>query len=135
MNGSRVSEAIDALKMYVDTKKTTFVMKAKKTKVDRYIRIPELIRNYQSLYDIYRDIVIRLEPYHIKNFLKLTFGWNTHSLRYAFIRYAIEHNIPADVLAILIGHVKYETTLAYARKIKADKIIESIQLGNPIEIE
>jgi Phage integrase family. len=132
LNGTRVSEAIEALKIYVETKKIDIVIKAKKTNVDRFVRIPELIRNYQSLYDVYRDIVMRLESYHLKNFLKLNFGWNTHSLRYAFIRYSIERGVPADVLSILIGHVKLDTTLNYARKIRADKILESIQVDTPL---
>jgi Phage integrase family. len=59
--------------------------------------------------------------------LKKEFGWNPHSLRYAFIRHAIEKGYSAEVLALILGHKKIDTTLNYARNIKAEKILEELQ--------
>lgn len=127
MNGSRVSEAIEALREYVKTGKTEFSSLAKKTKVPRMFKIPKLIQNYRYLYREYEDIVFKVTKKDVGQLLKKEFGWNTHSLRYAFIRHAIEKGYSAEVLALILGHKKIDTTLNYARNIKAEKILEELQ--------
>jgi hypothetical protein len=58
MNGTRISEALEALRYYVKTKQTSFKITAKKTKVQRPVQIPKLIQINKVLYDVYSDVVL-----------------------------------------------------------------------------
>jgi Phage integrase family. len=127
MNGARVSEALEALRHYIKTKQITFKLPAKKTKVLRPFRIPELIQVNKILYDTYSSFAFEIDKHDIIVHLKRVFGWNSHSLRYAFIRYAIEKGYSAEVLALILGHKKIDTTLNYSRNIRSESILEKIQ--------
>ncbi len=127
LNGARITEAIEALKYYVDTGQITFKLEAKKTKVLRPFKIPPLIQVNKVLYNIYKPIILKANKKIVVAFLKNRLGWNSHSLRYAFIRYAIEKGYTAEQLAIILGHKKLDTTLGYARNIGAEKILDDMQ--------
>jgi len=126
-NGSRIGEALQILKEYVNTKRIEFKVMAEKTKILRPARIPPFIQKYLILYDVYRDLIEKTTINAVKKFIKRTLGWNTHALRYAFIRYAIEKGYQADTLALILGHKKIETTLSYSRNINAEKILSDLQ--------
>ncbi len=93
----------------------------------RPVRIPSEITKYLSLYLRMEGLIQNVNKNKYKLFLRKHFGWNTHSLRYAFIRHAIEKNYPPELVSILVGHKRINTTVDYARKINSEKILNDIQ--------
>jgi len=134
-NGSRISEAIDAVlkfrqanasgkkenrrnnrEIYVATKKR----RSKKT--DRLVIIPTLIKVH------YLDGLDNKTPKQIQNGVSLFalnhYGWNTHSLRYAFFSKGAKNGIPANILAKMVRHSNVGTIAAYTRKEQADDTLK-----------
>ena len=127
VNGTRAGEAVEALKKFANEGKQTFTIIAEKTKLERQIRIPDTIMKFKVLYSVYNDLIQKTTKYAYVTYLKRTYGWNSHSLRYAFIKHLIEKGYSAEQIAIITAHKRINTTLDYARKVNADKILEQIQ--------
>ena len=127
MNGARAGEAVEMLKVYASTGKTSFEITSEKTKLPRPAKIPNIVSKYKVLYNVYNDIIQATKKKAYIDYLKRTYGWNSHSLRYAFIKYLIDKGYTAEQIAIITAHKRINTTLDYARKVNADKILEQIQ--------
>ncbi len=126
LNGSRIMEAKKILITWLDTGKDKFEITAEKTNVNRPAIVPRLLQQYKTLYNVYRDLLEKANKYILSDYCKRNYGINTHSLRYAFIRYSLEKGADAFTLALIMGHKKIDQTLAYARKIEATKLFELI---------
>jgi len=128
VNGSRIQEAITGLQLWLRTNKTEFQIIAGKTHVERDFIIPNEVQRYLFLFRRWEALVFSLRKHNIIMWLKKHFGWNSHSLRYAFIRKAIERGYSASQIAIILGHKKIDTTLNYARRINAIEILKKMQI-------
>ncbi len=131
-NGSRISETINAVKMFIanhDLKVAIIIIAKRKDGFRRKILLPELIT---------KEIMERIKP-EIKNdtieelskkirmFLTRHYGWNTHSLRYALINYlAIEKKVPVNLVSKLVGHKNMNQLLTYTQNKHVDELLLSI---------
>ena len=131
-NGSRISETINAVKMFIanhDLKVAIIIIAKRKDGFRRKILLPELIT---------KEIMERIKP-EIKNdtieelskkirmFLTRHYGWNTHSLRYALINYlAIENKVPVNLVSKLVGHKNMNQLLTYTQNKHVDELLLSI---------
>jgi len=124
-NGSRISEAIDAVLKFVKTKNREIYVEAKKRrkkKKDRFMKIPTFIKQH------YFDGLGDKNPKQIQNGVSLFalnhYGWNTHSLRYAFFSKGAKNGIPANILAKMVRHTNVGTIVAYTREEQADDTLK-----------
>ena len=90
-NGSRISEAIEAFKKWVETGKRELKIPVRKQK-DPEIRTMYIPQDLEPDYRYYfKDLEINVGA--IKMFCIREFKFNTHSLRYAFITKFLEKGI------------------------------------------
>jgi hypothetical protein len=122
-NGSRISEAIDALlKFRADNKREQNVRARKRRKKESLllVKIPSIIKKN------YLDGSKGLIPKQLKNRISIFAGShyniNTHSLRYAWIAKMGERNIPANLISKAIRHINIQTIEKYTQEQQADEI-------------
>jgi site-specific recombinase XerD len=122
MNGARISEAKQILLTWLEENKESFDIIAEKTQVPRPVKIPKMLLQYKPLYNIYKEFLDKATKHKLADYCKRNYGINTHSLRYAFIRYLVEKGTDPFVISLILGHKKIDQTLAYARKVNANQV-------------
>jgi len=124
-NGCRISEAIEAVLEFYESKKREVYVEAKKrrtNKKDRLVKIPTLIK--QHYLDVLSDRTIKQIQNGVCLFALNHYKWNTHSLRYAFFSKGAKKNIPANILAKMVRHSSVMTISAYTREQQADDLLK-----------
>lgn len=148
-NGSRISEAVDALFIFFnkhnDNLKNKVIVKIAKSssikckkgtqeKFKTKTRWREII--FPKWYKI-SDFIIKHVKHHLKSitknrlkknvldFLLLNYECNTHSLRYAFINYMLyEKKIEMPIIAKFVGHVNTNQLVTYTQMKNCNKIFD-----------
>lgn len=131
-NGSRISETITAIKMFLknpDCKIVTITIAKRKDGATRKIKLPDLItRGILEIVgrEIKDDTIPKLSN-KVRAFLINHYGWNTHSLRYALINYlAIERREPINLVSKLVGHKNMNQIMAYTQNKHVDELLFSV---------
>jgi hypothetical protein len=153
-NGCRVSEAINAFRMFIKDgikeKVTVKIGKSDGTKykfdknTNKKIKFKTKARYRQIMFpitwfkdrDIYKFITKVMASKmgflehtdmkrRIANYMKRNHGCNTHSLRYAFINYMIyEEKRPLNDVAKFVGHVDLSQLVTYTQRKNCDQIFD-----------
>ena len=128
-NGSRVSEALKAAKLFMNTlkRKTKVKVKKRKDNYERLMVLPKEIQFRKLL--ICRDVLFWPEKEvlnRIKVYAKKVLGLNTHSLRYAYITYLLKQGINPSIIAKLTGHKRLDYILTYTQKKTAEEVLETM---------
>lgn len=127
-NGARIGEALNAVLAFMQTgqrEQEIPAEKHRKKEVNRLVIIPQEIRkaDLQGLEG--RDpgkAIKAIENYAIRHF-----GFNTHSLRYAFITHlAADEKQPVNVVASITEHSNVNMLTHYIEKSKAREILRRI---------
>lgn len=130
VNGSRRSEALDGLIQWAHNGKSRqrVRVRKRKDKYDRFFKIPEVVRRYDSIKRGALDLEAEgpdaaAKAYYY--FMKSRFSHNTHSLRYAFIG---EHadKIPVQLLAKMTGHKRMDQVLHYTQRRAAETKLDDL---------
>jgi len=125
-NGCRISESLEAIRIFAKTghREVRIQVKKRKDIYKRLVVIPKEIR----LTDIkYIKLVINeVKLANLKAYCKAKYGFNTHSLRYSFITYLAKKGISAQIIAKITGHSKLDFILHYTQKVKAEDILRDI---------
>lgn len=129
VNGSRISEACEALKKFHETgdrEVKVRIAKQSEEQIEKqgYIRyremlIPELIKRKHIQPE-------QLEPSKITSYCINVFGFNTHSLRYAFIGMMSSKGIAPQVIANITGHRNLEHIIEYSQKVQANELHQEV---------
>ncbi len=145
-NGSRISEAVNAFELFLEKghlledKVNVKIAKSKSTKYKkggekmktktRYRKIIFPLNWIDSIYDI-ENIRGYLEDYEgninkrVLDFLRMTYGCNTHSLRYAYINYMLyTEKKEMTVVAKFIGHSNINQLIRYTQCKESDKLFD-----------
>lgn len=130
-NGSRISEAVEALKEITLSNSShveTTVLK-RSDNFKRSVILPDFIMLADLVY--IRDLILSNENKalvsNISTFFKKQYGFGTHALRHSFITYlGIEKNVPAQVISKITGHKNLNQIIGYTDSKKANTILESI---------
>jgi len=129
-NGSRVSEAIEALRKFCKRKDRVVNVRVRKRKGDvefRAMILPKEIA-IEDL-NIIGEFVDNMTRYRIYQFAKYHFGINTHSLRYAFITWAaIKRGLASQIIAKITGHKNLSHLVHYTQKVKAEEVLKELLL-------
>jgi hypothetical protein len=133
-NGLRASEAVIAMYKWLKEGKQMFFIQALKYNNPRPVCVPEeLIQYYGLLRECLTYLLFRFAELKkiINNYMHFIGRRlvNTHTLRYAFIRYAVEQGLNATRIALIIGHKKLNTTMHYAQGYQAIDDLRALVYG------
>jgi integrase len=128
-NGSRVSEAVRAFKQFLESKSMeleVLVSKKRAKQEKRLMVIPQdLLSIISPCFDL-RNIEDRVLTNRVKNYCIATFGFNTHSLRYAFITYLLRQGVNPSIVAKITKHSRLEYIQRYTQEKLADEILRNV---------
>jgi len=128
-NGSRISEALECYNKFRESKKLEHrisVRKSKKHK-DRLMIIdlpPHIVNKLHAI-----CLNIQLNEAYLKQLAQRTYHINTHSLRYAFIKYLDKMNVSPTMIAHITKHSNLNHILTYTRKSSAEDILRYLLSG------
>jgi len=142
VNGARITEALDAVLQYMTEDKTEFNIYVRKTRRKhpkskikyRKIVIPPQVQKYKTTLEYcmylknknFKRLKNNIEAHCIKEY-----GFNTHSLRYAFITYmALEKNTNAILIKKITKHSSVEMVGRYVQTKQADEVLRKNVLGD-----
>jgi len=128
-NGSRVSEAVRALKSFLNTKSVEVEVQVSKKRQKRETRlmvIPSEVLNVVSPCLDLRNVEDKVLVNRVKNYCIETYGFNTHSLRYAFITYLLRQGVNPSIVAKITRHSRLEYIQRYTQERVAEEILRNI---------
>jgi len=128
-NGSRISEAVRAFKQFLETKSMeieVLVSKKKQKRETRLMVIPnEVLGVVSPCFDL-RNTEDKTLVNRVKNYCRETFGFNTHSLRYAFVTYLLRQGVNPSIVAKITKHSRLEYIERYTQEKIAEKTLRDI---------
>ena len=127
-NGLRAIEAVRAFKHFLKYKQLEFTVEVakKKKKEERLVVIPhEVIHTTSNCKDLLELTDIKLRDRY-RWWLRDRLGWNTHSLRYAFITYLLRHGINPSIVAKITRHSRLDYILTYTQEKTAEDILRNL---------
>ncbi|MFP3171956.1 MAG: tyrosine-type recombinase/integrase [Acidilobus sp.] len=134
-NGSRIGEAIEAVKEFCNAKgraDSVRVRVEKHTKGDtRLMVLPEELRGAQGR-DYLRQACLRLSRVKaprvdITDYCRKAYGFNTHALRYAFITYMLKRGVSPSIVAKITGHRSLDHILHYTEVRLAEGVLAGLR--------
>jgi len=134
-NGSRIGEAIEAVKEFCNAKgraDSVRVRVEKHAKGDtRLMVLPEELRGAQGR-GYLRQACLRLSRVKaprvdIADYCRKAYGLNTHALRYAFITYMLKRGVSPSIVAKITGHASLDYILHYTGLKTAENILSSLK--------
>jgi len=132
-NGSRIGEAIEAVRQFCETKATAVRVRIEKHKEGdtRLMVLPEELRGKEGK-EYLAQACLRLAKVKnpksaVKVYCKATYGFNTHSLRYAYITYLLSKGVNPSFIAKITGHRNLSYILHYTELKTAEDILLSVK--------
>ena len=129
-NGSRVSEALEAARKFIEEGSRKVKVRVRKRSDDhkRLMIMPEELK-HQDL-RICIDILNEDEAKvlnRVKVYAEKVLNINTHSLRYAYITYLLKNGVNPAIVAKITGHKKLDYILKYTQVRTAEEALEKIR--------
>ena len=127
-NGSRVGEAVDAFTQYLRNKVLECYVRVEKRKdgLMRLAVIPREIIDHVNvcteLLDVPREKLVN----RVKYYALSKYGFNTHSLRYAFITYLLRQGVNPAIIGRITGHKNLNHILTYTQQKAGDEILRNL---------
>ena len=72
------------------------------------------------------SVLNSLETANVKFYASYTFGWNTHSLRYARITHLAKKGVSPSLIAKITHHKRLDYVLSYTQQKTADELNREI---------
>jgi len=128
-NGSRISEAVRAFKMFLESKSIeieVLVSKKRAKQEKRLMVIPqELLSVVSPCFDL-RNTEDKTLINRVKNYCIYTYKFNTHSLRYAFVTYLLKQGVNPSIVAKITRHSRLEYIQRYTQEKVAEDVLRNI---------
>ncbi|WP_148883380.1 site-specific integrase [Thermococcus aciditolerans] len=135
-NGSRIGEAIEFIsKVSREYSREALVTVEKRT--DEYQRLMVLPKEIKKadLLTVKGILEEELQRHgrkgmvaKISTWVKKTYGFNTHSLRYAFVSYLAQKKYPPQIIAKITGHKRLDYILHYTQEKAAQELLVKLDL-------
>jgi integrase len=131
-NGSRIGEAIEAVKRFCSEGMTAVRVKVEKHRDPndtRLMVLPEELRGTQGKEFLFNACVRLAKVKKSKNtiamYTKKTYGFSSHALRYAFITHLLKKGVSPSIIARITGHTSLNYILHYTELKTAEDILSS----------
>jgi integrase len=132
-NGSRIGEAVAATKAFCESKDYTVRVTVEKHKGTdtRLMVLPEELRGKEGR-DYLAQACLRLTKAKkprdaVREYCRRVYGYNTHSLRYAFITYMLSRGVSPSFIAKMTGHKNLSYILHYTEVKTAEDLLMNIK--------
>jgi len=125
-NGLRSSETVRAIQTFLQTKQLEFEVKVSKKKKEetRLVVIPKILTLVNlSLPENVNEPTLKKR---YENWVRWKFGFNTHSLRYAFITYLLTQGINASLIAKITHHSHLDYILTYTQQKTSNELLKTL---------
>jgi Phage integrase family. len=132
-NGSRVGEAVEATMRFCASGQDLVLVRIEKHKDNdlRLMVLPEELRSgegRQLLSEACAALsALRSPKAAVKVYCRRTYGFNTHSLRYAFVSYLLKRGVSPSIVAKITGHRSLDHILHYTEMKTAEDILSSLK--------
>ncbi|MDG7036389.1 MAG: hypothetical protein JRN02_07265 [Nitrososphaerota archaeon] len=125
-NGSRVSEAVEAMNGWLRNRNPSVEVRVRKQKTEstRLMVIPPEVQRYYSYKSRVLGALASVQLPAIEMWSRRRLGYNTHSLRYAWITEAARRGISPQLIAKITGHRTLDMVLSYTQKSGAEDILQ-----------
>lgn len=128
-NGLRISEAVKAFKKYLYTSNNVIYVKVskKKREEERMVVTPSEF-DYNSL-EVCKELVSEDDDVikeRVRNWFRINFKLNTHSLRYAFITYLLRQGVNPALIAKITKHSRLDYILVYTQTKAAEEVLKNM---------
>jgi len=128
-NGLRISEAVRAFLQFLKTKSVEVEVQLSKKRrpetrlavIPRELLDVNLAECRSLLEEDERVLSKRMRRYCIE-----TYGFNTHSLRYAFITYLLRQGVNPSIVAKITRHSKLDFILRYTQERIAEQVLREM---------
>jgi site-specific recombinase XerD len=122
LNGLRISEAVECYyKWLEDPTQEIINVRVAKSKQEKYRLC--ITKGLDSIDHKYTKHLEKPKPNAIQSWALIRFGFNTHSLRYAFINYMLQQGYDPATVSKIIAHSKLETLLSYIQEKRAKEAL------------
>jgi len=129
-NGARVSEAIEALRKFIETGTRKVEVRVRKHKRPefRLMVLPKELspRDLLPCSPVLEEADDKKLKKRVQLYARKELGINTHSLRYAFITYLLKKGVSPSIIAKITHHKNLNYILTYTQQKTADKILEDL---------
>jgi len=129
-NGSRISEALEATKKFVEkgTRKVRVRVRKRSDGYERLMVMPEELKpqDLRMCLDILKENEAKVLN-RVKVYAEKVLNINTHSLRYAYITYLLKQGVSPAIVAKITGHKKLDYILTYTQVRTAEEALEKIR--------
>jgi integrase len=128
-NGSRISEAVRSFREFLTTHAIEVSVRVSKRRdnAQRLMIIPRELINInidvcKELLGLNDTILIN----RVKTYAKESYGFNTHSLRYAFITHLLKQGINPAVVSKITGHKNLGYILTYTQEKAGVEVLRNL---------
>ena len=129
-NGARVSEAIEGLKKFIETRSNKVEVRVRKHKKPEYrlMVLPKELshKDLAPCKPILEETDNEKLKKRVQLYARKELGINTHSLRYAFITYLLKKGISPSLIAKITHHRNLNYILTYTQQKTANEILEEL---------
>ena len=132
-NGSRVGEAVEALREFCESGRTEVYVRIEKHRDPRDQRLmvlPEELRKGQGRVLLESACTwlssVENAKEAVKSYCRRTYGFNTHSLRYSFITYMVSKGVSPSLIARITGHSTLEHILHYTERKTSEDLLREL---------
>ena len=122
LNGLRISEAIECYYRWLeDPAQEIITVRVAKSRKDRFRLC--IAKGLDSVdYKLTRHLE-KPKPNNLQSWSLIRFGFNTHSLRYAYINHMLSQGYDPATVSLIIGHSKLDTLLEYIQQRRAKEAL------------
>jgi len=136
INGLRISEAIECYSRWLEEPtQEIFNVKVAKSRRERFRLC--IVKGLDSIDHKLTKNIEPPKPNNLQSWTLVKFGFNTHSLRYAYINHMLAQGYDPATISIIVGHSKLDTLLEYIqqKRVKealikeAERALKGLSLG------
>jgi integrase len=118
LNGLRISEAVECYYRWMeDPQQDIISVRVAKSKTEKYRLC--ITKGLDSIDHKYTKNLRKPKPNNLQAWSLIRFGFNTHSLRYAFINHMLREGYDPATVSKIIAHSKLDTLLSYIQEKRA----------------
>jgi len=122
LNGLRISEAIECYyKWLEDPTQEIITVRVAKSRKDKFRLC--IAKGLDSVdYKLTKHLE-KPKPNTLQSWAIVKFGFNTHSLRYAYINHMLQQGYDPATVSLIVGHSKLDTLLEYIQQRRAKEAL------------
>jgi integrase len=118
LNGLRISEAVECYYKWLENPQQEIItVRVAKSKKEKYrLCIAKGLDSFDYKFTKHLE---KPKPNALESWSIIRFGFNTHSLRYAYINHMLSQGYDPATVSLIIGHSKLDTLMEYIQEKRA----------------